>query len=107
MPSTYLEKLEELERAVLSVSASLGSERRRHILERARGRQPEDRRSALAAWMLALTDAVVKDPVTANVDQYLDGGRSEAEIFEVVVVAAVGAALGRADKVLPAIQEAQ
>ena len=106
MSSEYLDKLRELERAVLNSPATLTPTVRRQILERARNvasRRPAEK--LLDAWIETLTDAVVSDPLAASVDSYAEQGKSEGQIFEVVTVAAVGVGLARADMTLPAFRK--
>jgi hypothetical protein len=102
MSSSYIHKLEELERAVLSSKGSLTPALRRQILERARNgaRDGGGTGPRLPEWIESLADAVVESPSTAGVDAYLEQGKSETEIFEVVTVAAVGVAMARADRVV-------
>ena len=106
MSSEYLDKLRELERAVLNSPATLSPAVRRQILERARSvaaRRPTERLPE--PWFETLTDAVATNAVEANVDAYVAQGKTEGQIFEVVTVAAVGVGLARADMILPALRK--
>jgi hypothetical protein len=106
--SEYLDKLRELERAVLNSPAGITPTVRRQILERARNlaaRRPAQH--LLDSWIETLTDAVVTNPVAADVDSYVRQGKTEGQVFEVVTVAAVGVALARADMTLPALRKSR
>jgi hypothetical protein len=103
-----MDKLNELERALVFSPATLTPSVRRQIVDRARClalQRPTE--SGLDSWIEALTDAVVADPVSANVDSYLEQGKTEAQIFEVVTAAALGVALARADVALPALRRSR
>lgn len=108
MSSEYLDKLRELERAVLNSPASMTPAVRRQVLERARNlasQRPAPK--LLESWIETLTDAVVTNPVAADVDDYVRQGKTEGQIFEVVTVAAVGVGLARADMTLPALRKSR
>jgi hypothetical protein len=106
LSSEYLGKLRELERSVLNSPASLTPAVRRQILERARNLASQrPTQQVLDPWIETLTDAVVMNAVEADVDRYVGQGKTEGQIFEVVTVAALGAALARADSALAALRK--
>lgn len=96
--------LAALKSAALSSPGRLPSAERVEICNAARSLALDSKAElGLSRELDALVRAVVQEPATTNVAGALAAGRSDDEVFEIVISAALGAALARADAGLTAM----
>jgi hypothetical protein len=101
----YEQRRDELERAVATTHGSLSISLRKSLMDRARCHAKGEPPRPDGSWMSKLADEVARNPASADVDGCLRAGKTEDEIFEVVVAASVGVALARAAEGLAALED--
>lgn len=104
MPRSRDERWRDLVRHVQSAPGHLAPETRRAVFTATAARSRPDSPAMLAEFVDAVAERAYRIADT-DVDRLRDGGYSEDEIFETIVVASVGAAARRLDAARRAIEE--
>ncbi len=109
MPRSRDERWRDLVRHVQSAPGHLAPETRGAVFAATAARSRPDSPPALPTRLAEFVDTVAEHAyriTDTDVDQLRDGGYSEDEIFEAIVVTSVGAAARRLDAARRAIEEA-